>query len=98
LGRPQRFEELAQARNYFHAHIEVSEDGLLAPSIAAAFRRVLLAMEAKRRAGEALRRAFGVLKAFSLKSPGGPELSIDVEAVFGPADSGTSVPTLPACS
>jgi hypothetical protein len=82
------FEELAEARHYFHAHIEVSEDGALAPSIAAALRRVLLAMDAKRRAGDALRRAFGVLKAFSLRFSDGPELSIDVDAVFGPADSG----------
>ena len=29
-----------------------------------------------------------VLKAFSLRIPNGPELSIDVDAVFGPADSG----------
>jgi hypothetical protein len=33
-------------------------------------------------------RAIGVLKAFSIRLPGGPELSIDVDAVFGPADSG----------
>jgi hypothetical protein len=29
-----------------------------------------------------------VLKAFSMRLPGGPELSIDVEAIYGPADSG----------
>ena len=54
----------------------------------AALRRVLLAMDAKKRIGAAARRALGVLKAFSLKIPNGPELTIDVEAVFGPADSG----------
>ena len=82
------FQELAEAHGYFHAHIEVTEDGVLAPDLAAALRRILLAMDAKRRAGDTLRRAFGVLKAFSLRIPGGTELSIDVEAISGPADSG----------
>jgi hypothetical protein len=82
------FQELAEAHGYFHAHIEVTEDGNLAPDLAAALRRVLLAMDAKRRAGETLRRAFGVLKAFSLRIPDGTELSIDVDAISGPADSG----------
>lgn len=82
------FEDLADGRGYFHEYIEVNEDGILAPAIAAALRRVLLAMEAKRRIGEAVRRALGVLKAFTLRIPDGPELSIDVDAVLGPADSG----------
>ena len=82
------FQELAEAHGYFHAHIEVTEDGVLAPDLAAALRRILLAMDAKKRAGDTLRRAFGVLKAFSLRIPDGTELSIDVEAVSGPADSG----------
>ena len=82
------FQELAEAHGYFHAHIEVTEDGTLAPDLAAALRRILLAMDAKRRAGDTLRRAFGVLKAFSLRIPDGTELSIDVEAISGPTDSG----------
>jgi AAA ATPase domain len=82
------FEELADGRGYFHEYIEVSEDGNLAPAIASALRRVLLSMDAKRRIGEAVRRALGVLKAFTLRIPDGPELSIDVDAVLGPADSG----------
>lgn len=82
------FQELAEAHGYFHAHIEVTEDGTLAPDLAAALRRILLAMDAKRRAGDTLRRAFGVLKAFSLRIPDGTELSIDVEAISRPTDSG----------
>ena len=82
------YEELAEARGYFHEHIEVSEDGSLAPAIASSLRRVLLAMDAKRRLGDALRRAFGVLKAFAVRLPDGTELHIDVDAVLGPADSG----------
>jgi len=82
------FEDLARGRGYFHEHIEVSEDGFLSPLLAAALRRVLLAMDAKARRGETVRRALGVLKAFTIRIPNGPELSIDVDAVFGPADSG----------
>ena len=82
------FEHLAGGRGYFHEHIEVGEDGDLAPRLAAAIRRILLAMDARKRIGERIRRALGVLKAFSIRLPGGPELSIDVDAVSGPADSG----------
>jgi hypothetical protein len=82
------FEDLALGRGYFHEHIEVNEDGSLAPLLASALRRVLLAMDAKKRIGAAIYRALGVLKAFTLRIPGGPELGIDVEAVAGPADSG----------
>jgi hypothetical protein len=45
-------------------------------------------MDARRRIGERVRRALGVLKGFSLRLPNGPEIGVDVEAVFGPADSG----------
>ncbi len=82
------YEQLAGARGFFHEHIEVSEDGDLTGRLASAFRRLLLTMDARRRIGDRVRRALGVLKAFSLQLPDGPVLSIDVEAVHGPADSG----------
>jgi hypothetical protein len=82
------FEDLGRGRGFFHEHIEVSEDGSLAPLLASALRRVLLAMDAKKRIGELVRRALGVLKAFTIRVPNGPELNIDVDAVAGPADSG----------
>ncbi len=82
------FEQLAGARGYFHEHIEVTEDGSLAPRLVPAFRKILLLMDAKRRVGDRARRALGVLKAFSLRLPDGPELHVEVDAVYGPADSG----------
>ena len=82
------FEQLAEGRGYFHEHVEVNEHGDLPLRLASAFRRVLLAMDARRRIGERVRRSLGILKAFSLRLPGGPEMSIDVDAVYGPADSG----------
>jgi hypothetical protein len=92
------FEQLAQGRGYFHEHVEINEDGDLPVRLVSAFRRVLLAMDARRRIGERVRRALGVLKALSLRLPNGPELSIDVVAVSGPADSGDLPPTWPASS
>ncbi len=82
------YEQLAEGRGFFHEHLEVNEDGDLAVRLAAAFRRVLLSMDARRRIGDRVQRALGVLKAFSLRIPGGMELSFDVDAVPGPADSG----------
>ena len=82
------FERTADVRGFFHAHIEVTEDGRLPVRITAALRMVLLQMDAKRRIGVRARRALGVLKAFSLKLPDGPEFGIDIEPVLGPADSG----------
>src|SRR5579862_9413624 len=38
------FEQLADARGFFQEHVEVGEDGRLAPALVAAFRRILLAM------------------------------------------------------
>lgn len=82
------YEDLAAGRGYFNEHIEVSENGVLAPLLASSLPRVLLAMDAKKRIGSAIRRALGVLKAFAIRLPDGPEFTIDVDAVFGPADSG----------
>lgn len=82
------FENIATGRGYFYEHIEVSEDGELPARLAAAFRRVLLSIDARRRIGDRIYRALGVLKAFSIRIPNGPELSIDVDAIHGPADSG----------
>jgi hypothetical protein len=82
------FELLADARGYFHEHVEVAEDGVLAGALVAAFRRVLLTMDAKRRIGDRVRRALGILKAFNLRLPDGVEINLDVDAIAGPADSG----------
>jgi len=82
------YEQLAGGRGFFHQHLEATEGEDLTVQLAAGIRRVLLAMDARRRIGERIRVALGVLKAFSIRLPDGPELSIDVEPVHGPADSG----------
>jgi hypothetical protein len=68
------FEQLADGRGFFYEQIEVSDDGRLAPALVAAFRRILLAMDATRPIGERVRRALGVLKAFSLPLADGAEI------------------------
>jgi len=82
------FEDFAEARGFFHEHIEVSEDGALAPQLVAAFRKVLLAMDAKRRIGKRARRALGILKAFGLRLPDGAEIHIEVDAISGSCGAG----------
>jgi hypothetical protein len=82
------FERIADVHGFFHAHVEVAEDGRLPGRLAGALRMILLQMDARRRIGERARRALGVVKAFSMRLPDGPEFGVDVEAVLGPADSG----------
>jgi hypothetical protein len=82
------YELLADARGYFHEHVEISEDGRLASVLVGAIRRLLLALEAKRRIGARVTRALGVLKAFSLRLPDGVEVRIEADPVPGPADTG----------
>jgi hypothetical protein len=82
------FERIADHRGFFHAHLEIAEDGRLPGRLAAALRMVLLQMDARRRIGDRARRALGILKAFSVKLPDGPEFGLDIDSVLGPADSG----------
>lgn len=82
------FERIADQRGFFHHHIEVDEDGRLPGRIASALRMVLLQMDARRRIGARALRSLGVLKAFSVKLPDGPEFGVDIEAISGPADTG----------
>ncbi|MDE3074952.1 MAG: ATP-binding protein [Chloroflexota bacterium] len=82
------FERLAERHGFCHGHIEVAEDGELAGRLARALHMTLLEMDARRSIGERVRRALGVLKAFSIRLPGGPEIGRDIQPVAGPADSG----------
>jgi len=82
------FERIADQRGFFHHHIEVEEDGGLPGRIAASLRMVLLQMDARRRIGVRARQALGVVKAFSVRLPDGPEFGVDIEAISGPADTG----------
>ena len=82
------FEDMALGRGWFPALSEIRHDTELRPLIARMSRRVLLAMSRAERVRDRARRALGVLKAFSVRTPEGFELSIDVDALTGTADSG----------
>lgn len=82
------FEDLALERGWFPAFSAIRHDTELRLLIARMARRVLLAMSRAERVKDRARRALGVLKAFTIKVPDGFELSVDVEALAGVADSG----------
>src|SRR3954462_4503522 len=82
------FEGKAEDRDWFPAFSEVRHDTQLRPLLARMSRRVLLTMSRSERIKERARRALGVLKAFTVKTPEGFEFSIDVDALTGVADSG----------
>lgn len=82
------FEDMALGRGWFPALSEIRHDTELRVLMARMSRRVLLAMSRAERVKDRARRALGVLKAFSVRTPEGFELSIDVDALTGTADSG----------
>ena len=80
--------ETAGRQGWYTAHEEVIPDVTLAQLVAVMAREVLLQMSGRHRAQRQVRRALGVLKAFSAVSAFGIELNIDAERVSGIADSG----------
>lgn len=82
------FQDLALDRGWFPAFSEIRHDTELRPLIGRMARRVLLAMSRVERVKDRARRALGVLKAFTVTTPDGVELSIDVDVLAGIADSG----------
>lgn len=83
------FDLLASERGW--ATTEVQEVGSQ-PDFRATFAqmasRLLREMSRKQRVKERIQRALGVVKAFSVLTPGGVQLKIDADAVTGVADSG----------
>lgn len=82
------FEDVALERGWVPAFTEVRHDTELRPLMARMARRVLLAMSRTDRVKDRVHRALGVLKAFSLRTPDGFDLSVEVDALTGTADSG----------
>lgn len=82
------FGRRAEGLGYLHEHYEASEDVDLPRAVAVMARKALLKLSTGRKAAAIARRSLGVLKAFTLRLPDGPEFTIDVDAVTGPADSG----------
>ncbi|MGH2758491.1 MAG: ATP-binding protein [Actinomycetota bacterium] len=89
------FGDIAEAEGFITAHAEITEADDFPETIARLSRRALLALNPTGKLRAGVSRALGVLKAFNLKLPGGIEISIDVDAVRGRADSGVLEDDLP---
>ncbi|CAN5512111.1 ATP-binding protein [soil metagenome] len=82
------FEAIAEDAGFKMATTEITHDTSLAATMARLTRRLLLAISPLERMKSKALRAAGVLKAFTVRLPDGPELAMDVEALAGRADSG----------
>lgn len=82
------FGSIAEDARFATAFTEITHETEFRPLMARLVRRALLSLSPVDRMKERARRAAAVFKAFTLKLPDGPEISIDVEAALGRADSG----------
>lgn len=82
------FEAIAEEAGFRTATNEITHETEFRPLVARMARRALLSISPLARMGERARRAVGVFKAFTLRTPGGFELGVDVEPMLGRADSG----------
>jgi hypothetical protein len=81
-------ERMSEELEYLSEHLEMSENDNFRRVIAKSARKVLLEIDRIENVKSKCLNALGVLKAFSLAIPDGPELKIDVDAVIGTADTG----------
>ena len=82
------FEAIAEEQGFRTAKSEITHETDFRPLIARLARRALLAVSPAKRMKERARRAAAVFKAFTLRTPEGLEIGVDVEAMLGRADSG----------
>ena len=82
------FGAIAEEAGFRTASAEITHETDFRPLIARLARRALLSISPAGRMRERARRAAGVFKAFTLRTPEGIELGIDVEALVGRGDSG----------
>lgn len=83
-----RIEKIANGENYIIQFIEMSENDDFKMVFMSYARKALLRISNLQNAKDKLKKALGVLKAFSIGIPDGPELKIDIDAIPGVADSG----------
>jgi len=82
-----RFHTMAQERQLAGALIEASDSGDFKHLLAARLRSILLELD-QGSVSAKVKRALGVLEAFTYTLPGGSSISLNVDAVLGSADSG----------
>jgi hypothetical protein len=82
------FRDLAESAGLKTAETEVTHETSFKQMMARLGRRVLLELNPIEKVKDKALQAARVFKAFSLKTPGGYEIGIDIDAVRGKADSG----------
>jgi hypothetical protein len=85
------FEDMCAEAGWPAETREVGRNSSIATLLGHAARRAMLQMSAQKRAGERLRQALRVLKAFEVTLPGDVSFTLDVDAAVGHADSGDLV-------
>jgi AAA ATPase domain len=82
-----RFHAMAQEQNLAGALIEASDTGDFKKLLVARLRSILFGLD-RGTVSSKVKRALGVLKAFTYTLPDGSSISLNVDAVVGSADSG----------
>lgn len=82
------FEAVAEEAGFRTAKSEITHEAEFRPLIARLARRALLGISPASRMREGARRAAAVFKAFTVRTPEGFEIGVDVEALVGRGDSG----------
>jgi hypothetical protein len=82
-----RFHAMAQERGLTGSVLEASDTGNFTMLLAARLRAILLELD-RGTVSSTVKRALGVLKAFTYTLPDGSSISLNVDAVLGSADSG----------
>jgi hypothetical protein len=83
-----KIEEMAENDGYIVQFMEMSEADDFKKIFFTYARKALLKINKLENAKAKLKNALGVLKAFSISMPDGPEFKIDIDAISGEADSG----------
>jgi AAA+ ATPase superfamily predicted ATPase len=83
-----RIETIAEQEGYIVQFLEISETDDFKKAFLTYTRKALLKINRLENAKVKLKKAFGILKAFSISLPDGPEFKIDVDAITGEGDSG----------
>jgi hypothetical protein len=82
------FDAIAEEQGFRTAKAEITHEAEFRPLVARLARRALLAISPAKRMKQRARRAAAVFKAFTLRTPEGLEIGVDVEALVGLGDSG----------
>jgi hypothetical protein len=82
------FRDVAESAGFKTGEAEVTHESGFRPMMARLGRRILMELNPAEKVKDKVLQAARVLKAFTLKLPGGFEVGVDIDAIRGKADSG----------